>query len=623
MTALLDHLWQSTLFALPLGALTLLLRRHAASVRFWVWFTASVKFLVPFSLLMAAGGSVTVPVAPVLQGGPTLGMLQDTAAPFTNTPAASIVPNTTTDWTLVLIAIWAAGTCLALLIWGMRWLKLRALVRAARPLAIPAALPIMTSSASLEPGLIGIFRPVLMLPDGIQTRLSRQEIDAILAHELCHFRRRDNLTAAVHMLVESLFWFHPLVWWLGRRLMAERENACDEAVLAAGTDPRVYAEGILKVCKFYMQSPLYCAAGVSGADLKKRIEAILRSKIFSRLTLLHKSVLALCAAIVIVAPMTLGMLTAPPFIEPALALVAHRPHPGTEAALRHQIESMERGRADFGQMTQSLAEYERIQSPYNQATIKKWGALRSIAFVGNEGPFDVYRAAFENEQTVWRIAPLGADGKIIGLLFGVAARDGNGPSPGLAAAVRRELEGEWTGKLPFEIMTPEMQTSMKRSWPGIAKVAKDLGAVQSVTFQQVSLAGWDEYHVTFANGTATAAAPPLTDGKLRRLFRLHIILPNRPQRPGTEAFLRRHIASLQKGQPNYDEMQPGPASIVKRELPALVALLKDYGALKSITFKGGSVLGMDAYEVTFEHATVPGYVAPLDADGKVANLGFH
>ena len=118
MTALLDHLWQSTLFALPLGALTLLLRRHAASLRFWVWFAASVKFLVPFSVLMAMGAAVTLPMAPMLPDGPTLEVLQDTAAPFTTAPVASVVPDGPGNWITVLIAAWAAGTFLALLIWG-------------------------------------------------------------------------------------------------------------------------------------------------------------------------------------------------------------------------------------------------------------------------------------------------------------------------------------------------------------------------------------------------------------------------------------------------------------------------------------------------------------------------
>jgi beta-lactamase regulating signal transducer with metallopeptidase domain len=297
VTALLDHLWQSTLFALPLGALTLLLHRHAAAVRFWLWFAASVKFLVPFSVLMAMGAAVTLPVPPMLPDGPTLEVLQDTAAPFTNTPAASVVTDGTANWIMVLIAAWAAGTLLALLVWGMRWWNLRALVRAARPLAISAPLPVLTSSVPIEPGLIGIFRPVLMLPEGIQARLSTQEMDAILAHELCHFGRRDNLTAAIHMLVESLFWFHPLVWWLGRRLMIERERACDEAVLAAGNDPRVFAEGILNVCRFTIQAPQACASALSGANLRIRIETILANRATRRLGRGQKFGLSVIAAL--------------------------------------------------------------------------------------------------------------------------------------------------------------------------------------------------------------------------------------------------------------------------------------------------------------------------------------
>ena len=301
MTALLDHLWQSTLFALPLGALSLLLRRHAASLRFWLWFAASVKFLVPFSVLMVLGGAVTLPVVPMLPDGPALEVLQNTAAPFANAPAASVVPGAATNWIMLLIVLWAAGTLLALLIWGMGWFKLRALVRAARPLTIPLAisapLPVLTSSAPLEPGLIGIFRPVLMLPDGIQARLSPQEMDAILAHELCHFRRRDNLTAAVHMLVESLFWFHPLVWWLGRRLMNERERACDEAVLDAGNDPRVFVQGILNVCRFTIQAPQASASALSGANLRMRIETILANRTTRRLGVAQKFGLSVIAAL--------------------------------------------------------------------------------------------------------------------------------------------------------------------------------------------------------------------------------------------------------------------------------------------------------------------------------------
>ena len=66
---------------------------------------------------------------------------------------------------------------------------------------------------------------------------------AILVHERCHIRCHDNLVAAIHMLVEAIFWFHPLVWWIGARLVEERERACDEEVLRRGADPEAYAAG--------------------------------------------------------------------------------------------------------------------------------------------------------------------------------------------------------------------------------------------------------------------------------------------------------------------------------------------------------------------------------------------
>ena len=105
-------------------------------------------------------------------------------------------------------------------------------------------------------------------------RFAPNQLQAVLAHELCHVRRRDNLTAAVHMIVEALFWFHPLVWWISARLMEERERACDEGVLELGSEPQVYAESILKTCEFCVNLR-WPACRVTGADLKKRIVRIM------------------------------------------------------------------------------------------------------------------------------------------------------------------------------------------------------------------------------------------------------------------------------------------------------------------------------------------------------------
>jgi len=170
----------------------------------------------------------------------------------------------------------------------------------------------MASPALLEPGIFGIFRPVLLLPEGIADRLTPEQLQSILAHELCHVKRRDNLAAAMHMLVEAAFWFHPLVWWIGARMVEERERACDEEVLRSGKEPEVYAEGILKVCRFYIESPIECVAGVTGSDLKRRIEEIMTRGIALELDLGRKLLLAIAGLVTIAGPVAVGVLNAPP-----------------------------------------------------------------------------------------------------------------------------------------------------------------------------------------------------------------------------------------------------------------------------------------------------------------------
>ena len=93
---------------------------------------------------------------------------------------------------------------------------------------------LLFSQDSVEPGIFGIVRPALVWPAGISQHPAPAHLEAIVAHEVWHVRRRENLAAAIHMVVEAFFWFHPLVWWLGTRLVEERERACDEEVLKLG-----------------------------------------------------------------------------------------------------------------------------------------------------------------------------------------------------------------------------------------------------------------------------------------------------------------------------------------------------------------------------------------------------
>jgi hypothetical protein len=165
----------------------------------------------------------------------------------------------------------------------------------------------MYGPARFEPGVFGIFRPVLLLPEDIAHRLSPAQLQAVLAHELCHARRRDNLAMAIHMSVEALFWFHPLVWFIKARLIEEQERACDEEVLRRGGDPEVYAESILKICEFYLTSPLICVAGITGSHLKKRIEDIMENRVALQLSLGRALLLAAAAIAALAGPIIIGI----------------------------------------------------------------------------------------------------------------------------------------------------------------------------------------------------------------------------------------------------------------------------------------------------------------------------
>ncbi len=225
------------------------------------------------------------------------------ARPFTDTlPLAPSAP-VTRDWArLAALGVWGCGFAIVVLTRFRGWLVIRAAVRASTPVKIPAPVEIRSSPGLLEPGVVGLLRPILLVPAGIAQRLTQPQLEAVLAHELCHVRRRDNLFASIHMIVEALFWFYPLVWWIGAKLVEERERACDEEVLTLGSEPHVYAAGIVNVCKLYVESPLVCVSGISGSNLKKRIEAIMTNRIVLRLNFGRKVALAVAGIAALAAP---------------------------------------------------------------------------------------------------------------------------------------------------------------------------------------------------------------------------------------------------------------------------------------------------------------------------------
>jgi len=336
-----NHLWQSTVFALAAGLLTFTLRKNQARARYWLWLAASLKFLIPFSWLMSVGNHLGglrnfADSGSAATGTSMYVVVEEISQPFTPSVASAISqaaprivsPGLTHMLPAFLVGVWLCGFVAVLVLWCVRWRRISITLRSAVPLfggrevealrqqeriaGIKQRIEMLLSRTMLEPGIFGMARPVLVWPEGISEHLENEHLEAILAHELWHVRRRDNLAAAMHMIVEAIFWFHPLVWWLGARLVDERERACDEEVVELGSERRVYAESILKVCEFCVGSPLACVSGVTGADLKKRMVHIMSEHVARKLNFKKKLLLTVAGAIAIAAPIVVGLVNATP-----------------------------------------------------------------------------------------------------------------------------------------------------------------------------------------------------------------------------------------------------------------------------------------------------------------------
>ena len=308
-----NHLWQSTVFTLAVMLLAFALRNKRAAVRHRLWLIASIKFLVPFALFTAIGSQLhwekasTTVAAPVSTAIVRLSEPFAPAEPFVFSAVGSRAAAAPTDYVTPLLAIWIAGVLASLGLWFRHWFRFHNAAKRATRLDVDFPIPVLSCKEAVEPGVFGVFRPALLLPGGIEDRLSAEHLKAVLAHELSHVHRRDNFTAAIHMVVESLFWFHPLVWWIRARLIEEQERACDEDVLRQGSDPQIYAESILKICQFCVASPLL-VAGIGGANLKQRITEIMRHRAGQRLGWFGVTILLVASTVSVALPVTVGVL---------------------------------------------------------------------------------------------------------------------------------------------------------------------------------------------------------------------------------------------------------------------------------------------------------------------------
>jgi len=137
------------------------------------------------------------------------------------------------------------------------------------------------------PVVVGLIRPVILIPGALASGLSTDQLEAILTHELAHIRRYDPVVNLLQRLIEAVFFFHPVVWLISRQVSRERENACDDLVLEAGWRGVAYADALMRMAEFSQNlrdrpngdtSAALAAKGRGTGEFKHRVLRLLQPK---------------------------------------------------------------------------------------------------------------------------------------------------------------------------------------------------------------------------------------------------------------------------------------------------------------------------------------------------------
>ncbi len=304
---MIAHILACTPVALAAAAAVLLLgRRGGAAFRHAVLLVAVLRFAIPTDWLGAAGSRLAPHIA-ASTSAEELGALLLHPGAATLRPVVDAATRSPQPW----IALWAAGCLACLAAWALRALRRVPAVRPPNEIEseILAGLPLRIVAANHVPGACGWLRPCVVLPDGLSAQLTPAELRAVAAHEVAHIQRHDNLWAALAHLVVAVFWFHPLLWWIERRMLAEREAACDEMVLEGGADPADYVAALAKVCRMSFAGATGYA-GVTGSSLARRMEQIMTMPYHRTASRLARATAGAALATFLLLPVAAGFLRA-------------------------------------------------------------------------------------------------------------------------------------------------------------------------------------------------------------------------------------------------------------------------------------------------------------------------
>jgi len=278
--ALLHFVWQGFAVGILLWMTLLFLRSRPATHRY----AAACAALALLALLPAVTTWVLYSrPAPVTAGTSSTALLVPvvTAGPATLSWLAAMQA-----WAL---PVWAFGVLVlsVRLVWSSRQVyslrrrgepatpKLLGLVEnLAHRMRIHRHVRILVSTIADTPGVIGWLRPLILLPPAALLNFTPEQLESILAHELAHIKRFDYLVNLLQMLVETLLFYHPIVWWTSTRIRHERELCCDDLAVASCGNAVLYARALTMLERLRLGAPALALAA-TGNPLFYRIQRLI------------------------------------------------------------------------------------------------------------------------------------------------------------------------------------------------------------------------------------------------------------------------------------------------------------------------------------------------------------
>jgi GWxTD domain-containing protein len=281
-TALAHFVWEGAAIAVLLAS-ALAVFRGSARVRYGLACAALVSMPIAFAVTLAMLWPHSVarlmPLPPLdLSRAAMPAGVGGASTPWTFT---SLLPWAVPVWMAGVAAFlvyrfasWIAaqrlrrlGACAAPEDWSRRLGELAARLKISRHVAL------LESCLAEVPMLIGYLRPVILVPIGMLAALPIDQVEAILLHELAHIRRADYLVNLLQTAIESVLFYHPAVWWISSVVRAERENCCDDFVLARDTDPRAYAAALIALEQ--SRGAAIMALAANDGNLVRRVRRVL------------------------------------------------------------------------------------------------------------------------------------------------------------------------------------------------------------------------------------------------------------------------------------------------------------------------------------------------------------